>query len=279
MPPRAGRSGVRPRCEPFPQAGHVLQAEPEQAGYSVPRWSSRRLRSAGPLGCRLPGRVRGLDERYGPRRRARCHPLCGRERGRPARVSIAADQFRLIRQALQCRPRDSGIAVGTSPPAGRHHTGTAPPQRGDPAVRAAVPRRGERSGTELAGGVVPPAFDVELHPGHIRGRSDLVGDPVRVPRPGMRRVVGERVRVIAQLDTDRGKRGPDLVQAVCDQRAAAAPPRPPPGHPYRCPAGPGPHRLPARPPSPSAGPPARTWSPCARRQAGGAGRRGAEAGC
>ena len=63
----------------------------------------------------------------------------------------------------------------------------------------------EAAGQELAGGVMPAALDVELNPGGIRCRGDLVSDPVRVPRPGMRRVVGKQVRVISQLDTDRGE--------------------------------------------------------------------------
>jgi len=55
---------------------------------------------------------------------------------------------------------------------------------------------------------MPPGLDVKLHPGGICGCSDLVGHPVRVPRPDMRRVVGEQVRVISQLDTDSGKAAP-----------------------------------------------------------------------
>jgi hypothetical protein len=35
----------------------------------------------------------------------------------------------------------------------------------------------------------------------------------------MRRVVGERVRVISQLDADCGQLGPDLVQVAADERA------------------------------------------------------------
>ena len=97
------------------------------------------------------------------------------------------------------------------------------PKRGRAAAAVAEPRGGvaqvEAAGEELAGGVVPPALDVELHPGGICGCSDLVGNPVRVPRPGMRWVVGEQVRVISQLDADSGKRGPDLVQVGRDQRA------------------------------------------------------------
>ena len=64
------------------------------------------------------------------------------------------------------------------------------PQRGRAAAAVAEAGGGvaqvEAAGEELAGGVVPSALDVELHPGGIRGRGDLVGDPVRVPRPGMR---------------------------------------------------------------------------------------------
>jgi hypothetical protein len=87
----------------------------------------------------------------------------------------------------------------------------------------AQPRGGvaqvESAREKLAGGVMPPAFDVELHPGGICGRRDLVGNPVRVPRPDMRRVVGEQVRVISQPDSDLDERVPDLVQIVRDQRA------------------------------------------------------------
>ena len=39
---------------------------------------------------------------------------------------------------------------------------------------------------------MPAALDVELHPGRVRSVSDLVRDPVRVPRPGVRWVVGDR---------------------------------------------------------------------------------------
>jgi hypothetical protein len=35
----------------------------------------------------------------------------------------------------------------------------------------------EAAREELAGGVVPPALDAELHPGGIRSHGDLVGDP------------------------------------------------------------------------------------------------------
>ena len=52
---------------------------------------------------------------------------------------------------------------------------------------------------QLAGRVVPSALDVELDSGRVGGLGDLVGGPVRVPRPGMGGVVGEQVRVIAQV--------------------------------------------------------------------------------
>ena len=67
---------------------------------------------------------------------------------------------------------------------------------------------------------MPPALDVELHPGGIGGCGDLVGDPVRVPRPGMRRIVGEQVRVSSELDADGGKRSGGLVQVGRDQRVS-----------------------------------------------------------
>jgi hypothetical protein len=80
------------------------------------------------------------------------------------------------------------------------------PQRGR-AAAVAEPRGGvphvEPADQELAGGAMPPALDVELHPGRDREVGDSVRDPVRVPRPGMRRVVGEQVRVISQPGTDR----------------------------------------------------------------------------
>ena len=60
----------------------------------------------------------------------------------------------------------------------------------------------EAAGEELAGGVMPSTLDVEPYPGRIGGLGDPVRGPVRVPRPGMGRVVGEQVRVIEQLDAD-----------------------------------------------------------------------------
>ena len=64
---------------------------------------------------------------------------------------------------------------------------------------------------------MPTALDVEFHPGRLCGVSDLVRDPVRVPRPGVRRVVGEQVGVIAQLDTDGRELCLDLSQVARDQ--------------------------------------------------------------
>jgi hypothetical protein len=61
----------------------------------------------------------------------------------------------------------------------------------------------ETAGEELAGGVMASAFDVELYPGRVRSVGDPVRDPVRVPRPGVRGVVGKQVGVISQLDADR----------------------------------------------------------------------------
>src|SRR5262249_6959556 len=77
----------------------------------------------------------------------------------------------------------------------------------------------EAAGEELAGRVVPSALNVEPHPGRVGGLGDLVGGPVRVPRPGMGRVGGEQVRVIAQLDADGGQVGLDLVRIGRDQGA------------------------------------------------------------
>jgi hypothetical protein len=77
----------------------------------------------------------------------------------------------------------------------------------------------EAAREKLAGGVVPSALDVELHPGRVCGLGGLVRGPVRVPRPGVRRVGGEQVRVISPIDADRGQLGPELIQAGRDQRA------------------------------------------------------------
>jgi hypothetical protein len=63
----------------------------------------------------------------------------------------------------------------------------------------------EPAGEELAGGVVPSALDVELYPGRVRGVSDPLGYPVRVPRLGVCGIVGKQVGVISQLDVDRGE--------------------------------------------------------------------------
>jgi len=69
------------------------------------------------------------------------------------------------------------------------------PQRSRTTATVAKARGGvaqvEAACEELAGGVVPAALDVEPHLGRIGGGSDLAGDPVRVPRPGLGRVVGE----------------------------------------------------------------------------------------
>jgi hypothetical protein len=94
--------------------------------------------------------------------------------------------------------------------------------QGGRAAAAAAEARGdvaqvEAAGQELAGGVVSTAFDVELDPGRVCGLGDLVRSPVRVPRPGVGRVVGEQVGVIVQLDADGGQLGPDLVQVARDQ--------------------------------------------------------------
>ena len=97
------------------------------------------------------------------------------------------------------------------------------PQRSGTAAAAAEAGCGvaqvKAAGQELAGGVVPTPLDIEIRPGSLRGGSDLVGDPVRVPRPGVGRVVGEQVRIIAQLDADRGEGAPGLVEVAHDQRA------------------------------------------------------------
>jgi hypothetical protein len=97
------------------------------------------------------------------------------------------------------------------------------PERGRAAAAVAEAGGGvaqvEATGEELAGGVVPAALDVEIHPGGRCGRGDLVRHPVWVSRPGVGRVVGEQVRVIVQLDADRGQGDPGLVQVAHDQRA------------------------------------------------------------
>jgi hypothetical protein len=68
----------------------------------------------------------------------------------------------------------------------------------------------EAADEELAGGVVAAALDVEFHPGRGRSVGDPVRDPVRVPRPGVGRVVGEQVGVVSQFDADCGELCLDL---------------------------------------------------------------------
>jgi hypothetical protein len=46
-----------------------------------------------------------------------------------------------------------------------------------------------------------------------------VSQPVRVPRPGVGRVIGEQIRVSSQLDAECGQGGPDPAQVARDQRA------------------------------------------------------------
>ena len=95
------------------------------------------------------------------------------------------------------------------------------PQRGGTAATVAQAGGGvaqvEAAREELAGRVMATTLDVELDPGGGCRLGDLVRGPVGVPRPGMRRVVGEQVRVIEQLDADLGQTRPDLVQVGRDQ--------------------------------------------------------------
>jgi len=76
----------------------------------------------------------------------------------------------------------------------------------------------EPAGRELARRVMPSALDVELHPGRVRSLTDPVRDPGRVPRPGVRWVVGKQVCVISQPGTDRRELCRDLSQVAHDQR-------------------------------------------------------------
>jgi len=74
------------------------------------------------------------------------------------------------------------------------------PKRGRAAAAVAEAGSGvaqiEAAGEELAGGVVPSALDIELHSGGGCGLGDLVCGLVRVPWPGVGRIVREQVRVI-----------------------------------------------------------------------------------
>ena len=108
-------------------------------------------------------------------------------------------------------PVDLGNRVGVMPERGCAAAAMAETSGSVPQVEAA--------GEELAGGVMPTALDVQLHPDRVGGVSDSVGRPVRVPRPGMRGIVGEQVSVVGQLDADGRQRGPDLIEVSSDQRA------------------------------------------------------------
>jgi hypothetical protein len=99
-------------------------------------------------------------------------------------------------------PVDLGDRVGVVPQGGRAAAAVAEAGGGVTQVEAAS--------KELAGGVVPSALDVELHPGHDGGLGDLVRGPVRVRRTRVSRVVGEEERLIVQFDADGRELGPDL---------------------------------------------------------------------
>jgi len=124
----------------------------------------------------------------------------GTERLMPAweTGSSSRSELRIRRSALRGRRRRGGRPrdrVGVMPQRGR--AAPAMTQAGGGGAQV------EPTGEELAGGVMPPALDVELHPGRVRCVGDPVRDPVRVPRPGVRRVVGKKVRVISQPGTGR----------------------------------------------------------------------------
>jgi hypothetical protein len=106
----------------------------------------------------------------------------------------------------RCSPVDLGDRVGVVPERGCTAPAVAKTRGGVPQV--------ESAGEELAGGVVPTAFDVQLDPGRSRGVSDLVGGPVGVPWLGVGGVVGEQVRVIGQLGADRCERGFDSLSSA-----------------------------------------------------------------
>ena len=111
----------------------------------------------------------------------------------------------------RCSPVDLGNRVGVVPERCGTASAVAKTCGGVPQV--------ESADEELAGGVVPPAFDVKLYADRGRGVSDLVGGPVGVPRLSVGGVVGEQVRVIGQLGADRHERGSDLVEFGRDERA------------------------------------------------------------
>ena len=83
---------------------------------------------------------------------------------------------------------DLGDRVGVVPKRGRAAAAVAEPCGSVPQVTRQL-----GAGSRCK----PAALDVELHPGPGRDLSDPVRDPVRVPRPGVRRVVGKQVRVIS----------------------------------------------------------------------------------
>jgi hypothetical protein len=97
-----------------------------------------------------------------------------------------------------------------------------------------VPQPGRRvlqiepGGKELAGGVVAELLDVKVDAGLVGQVADLVGDPVRVPRARVQRVVGEQVGVLDQLQADRGEARADSLGRLADEGAADRVQREPP---------------------------------------------------
>src|SRR5208337_184 len=131
-----------------------------------------------PAAARHPAHRRGVPRltrpaRRHPARRVYCYSAVA-----AASADTAAPRAVSWARYAAARRSTSGDWVGVVPERGRSAAAVAEARGGVARVEAA--------GEELAGGVMPSALDVELHPGGICGCSDLVRGPVRVPRPGTR---------------------------------------------------------------------------------------------
>jgi hypothetical protein len=121
------------------------------------------------------------------------------------------------RSAGRGRRRPAG---GPRGPGRRSTAGWSRRPRYGRAVRRCYAGRSRRP--RAGGRVMPPALGVELYPGGVCSCSDLVSDPVRVPRPGVgtgRWRTGRR-HLVARLRPRPGR--PGLVQIVRNQQAGVS---------------------------------------------------------
>ncbi len=104
---------------------------------------------------------------------------------------------------MSCRPGRELCEIGGGTSVDLGYWVGVVSQCGGPAAAVAEARRSiaqvEPGRKQLAGCVVSQPFDVELDSSRGRQVAGLVRGPVRIPRTGAHRVVGEDIRILGQL--------------------------------------------------------------------------------